>query len=533
MSKCSPKAALSTCLLAAVTLVAACSGSIGEDGSTSLALSRPTGCGIMRAGEGLRRGDVLKSCNGRFSIALQTDSNLVLYDTSVPIIATNTAGRNAAMLMMQVDGNLVLYDTMSQALWSTGTSGNPGAYLALQDDGNVVIRAASGAALWVSNTVAGSCPGLAACRDQAVDCSARIQSCIDATPAGGVVELAAGRYSLARPIEIAKPMTLRTKGSAGAPPCAPEGPGCAELVALPELAQPFGLLVVKAAAAVDHIVIDGNRLARAGGPAAASCIAGNTSPGFNAAYFCSSCAFTNSVSRNAVCGTGLQIAKGNKITVTRSTFAGNGRHNQKMLWADGLTVHDAADSTFNDNTFIDNTDVDLIFGGCERCRIQNNTIRHTADTAGGSFVALMIHKWPTTSGSYANVDVSGNRVDCGPARACGSGLYIASESWYPETPFGSQAPGQVSGAIHDNTVVNAMNGVYVAARGLAIYRNGVLNAHGVPIPSSCGKTLVSATPYVISPTAASIDFAGENVDEKMKVHFSSANWSGCVPNWPF
>lgn len=374
----------------------------------------------------------------------------------------------------------------------------------------------------------------ASCCGQPVDCSATLQACINATPTGGVLELPACRLSLAAQLQVGKPMTIRTAGKAGAPPCPQSGGGCAELFALPGLAQPLGLIVVKAAATLDHLVLDGNRQGRASGPAAAKCTATpmENAYGYNGAYACSDCAFTNSVSRYALCGTGLEVQKGSNITVTGSTFAWNGRHNQKQLWADGLTVHDAPDSTFSSNTFLDNTDVDLIFGGCPRCKIQNNTINHSGDVAGGAFVALMIQKWPSTSGHYADVEVSGNQVDCGPARACGSGIYVGSESWYPETPYGTLSGG-ASGAIRNNAVVNAMNGLYIAAQGLFIYKNGVLNAHGIQIPNSCKKSLVSVTPYVVSPTAKAIDFNGENVDPTMKIHFSNANWSGCIPNWPF
>ena len=379
------------------------------------------------------------------------------------------------------------------------------------------------------------CPPLAPFRNTANDAAAVLQKCIDDTPDGGTLELAVGYYAVGVGVTINKPMTLRTLGkSAADAPCKVDGSDCAQIVPTASFVTPLGMLQVKASATVDHMVLNGLRGFRTGQPAYNKCKAGDNGPGHNGALLCSSCAFTNSVSAYALCGTGLVVGGPNtKVTVTNSTFAYNGVHDQQNLWSDGLTVHDASQSVFSGNTFIDNTDVDLIFGGCQHCKIQNNKIIHGPDVAGGSFAALMIHKWPTTSGSYDGVDVSGNSVDCGPNRRCGSGLYIASESWYPETPFGTKVAGQTSGAIHDNSVVNAMNGLYVAAMGLEIYHTGVLNAHNTPIPASCGKTLTSVTPYVISPTAKSIDFHGENVDPVMKVHFSSAYWAGCIPNWPF
>src|SRR5260370_7290802 len=60
-------------------------------------------------------------------------------------------------LVMQGDGNLVLYivDT-GFALWSTNTSGTPVTHAILQTDGNFVCYDAAGKAYWASNTAIGS-----------------------------------------------------------------------------------------------------------------------------------------------------------------------------------------------------------------------------------------------------------------------------------------------------------------------------------------------------------------------------------------
>jgi subtilase family serine protease len=56
-------------------------------------------------------------------------------------------------LAMQSDGNLVLYNTTNgMAVWSSGTYGNPGAYAVVQSDGNFVVYSAGGKALWASST---------------------------------------------------------------------------------------------------------------------------------------------------------------------------------------------------------------------------------------------------------------------------------------------------------------------------------------------------------------------------------------------
>ncbi len=112
----------------------------------------PTGCGAITEGEGLIRGGSVKSCNGRYLFAMQTDGNLVLYDGSKAIWNTSSEGTTAYVATMQTDGNFVLYDTRHAASWASGTYGHGGARLAVQDDGNLVVYATNGAALWASHT---------------------------------------------------------------------------------------------------------------------------------------------------------------------------------------------------------------------------------------------------------------------------------------------------------------------------------------------------------------------------------------------
>lgn len=390
-----------------------------------------------------------------------------------------------------------------------------------------------------------TCPEAASVRGSDVDASELLQGCLDRTPEGGALALEPGAYSVGAQLRLDRAITLTTRGRHGSAACAADSAhGCAELVALPAMSEPFGMFLATAAVTIDHIVLNGNRQARVGSAAHDSCASGaDNAPGFNAAMRCDGCAFRHSVSMYAVCGTGLLVTGdvdnaqpgrepiGTGIAIEDSAFAYNGRHRTPNLWADGLTVHDVTDSTFTGNRFIDNTDIDLIFGGCAGCTIRNNTVTHTADPEAGAYAAIMIQKWSTTSGRYENVEVSGNRIDCGPLLNCGSGLYIGSESWYDGTPYGTLADGETSGAITGNAVTNAMNAVYIAARGLAIHGNDFFNAHGTPIPTSCGNEITSETPIVVSPTTRSCHFNLENVDLPMSIHYSSASWAGCIPNY--
>ena len=90
--------------------------------------------------------------NGNYAFIMQTDGNLVLYNGSTAIWASNTSGNPGAYCTMQSDGNLVVYSSSGGALWATGTNGNPGAYVTLQTDGNVVVYSSSNVALWATGT---------------------------------------------------------------------------------------------------------------------------------------------------------------------------------------------------------------------------------------------------------------------------------------------------------------------------------------------------------------------------------------------
>jgi hypothetical protein len=112
----------------------------------------PTACGSLQPGHGLSAGESLKSCDGRFLLAMQGDGNFVLYQAGKALWNAATSGKDGYFVAMQGDGNLVVYDRHASALWNSHTSGNAGASLALQDDGNLVVYSTASKALWNSGT---------------------------------------------------------------------------------------------------------------------------------------------------------------------------------------------------------------------------------------------------------------------------------------------------------------------------------------------------------------------------------------------
>ncbi len=108
-------------------------------------------CGWMISRQRLERGRRLLSCDGRFSLELQQDGNLVLYKMGVALWSTNTWGKDGAVAVMQTDGNFVLYNSAGAPLWASGTY-SPGASLSLQTDGNLVVYGQTGGPVWSSGT---------------------------------------------------------------------------------------------------------------------------------------------------------------------------------------------------------------------------------------------------------------------------------------------------------------------------------------------------------------------------------------------
>jgi len=123
-----------------------------DAGAVMSADAGPSPCGYLGGGSSLASGGALASCDGRFSLAMQGDGNLVLYFGATVLWSTGTAGNGGATLSMQTDGNLVVYSSADAALWSSGTAGNAGASLALQTDGNLVVYSAADVAVWSSQT---------------------------------------------------------------------------------------------------------------------------------------------------------------------------------------------------------------------------------------------------------------------------------------------------------------------------------------------------------------------------------------------
>lgn len=85
---------------------------------------------------------------GNYSLILQPDGNLVLYNGTAAVWATATNGKGGSQLTLQSDGNLVLYDQNYNSIWATGTNGTSPGWLILGADGSLKLFDASNILRW-------------------------------------------------------------------------------------------------------------------------------------------------------------------------------------------------------------------------------------------------------------------------------------------------------------------------------------------------------------------------------------------------
>lgn len=98
--------------------------------------------------------ETIQSANGRFTLQMQGDGNLVLSETGgKPIWATGTVGSSGAGLVLQDDGNAVIYNSQNQPVWASNTVGRRASEFVLNNDANLVLYAADGTKLWESGSV--------------------------------------------------------------------------------------------------------------------------------------------------------------------------------------------------------------------------------------------------------------------------------------------------------------------------------------------------------------------------------------------
>jgi hypothetical protein len=105
--------------------------------------------------------------NGNYTLVMQSDCNLVLYNNGVAVWSsgTNGQGTNCSLVMQSSDCNLVIYNGAppGNAVWASNTA-SLGAFrqcsLTMQADGNAVVYTGQGTAVWDTGGFATAPPAL-------------------------------------------------------------------------------------------------------------------------------------------------------------------------------------------------------------------------------------------------------------------------------------------------------------------------------------------------------------------------------------
>jgi hypothetical protein len=114
----------------------------------------------LNSGQTLTPGQHLVSPSGQYSLVMQSDGNLALYDSSNNFLWGSNQNLGVpltvASVAMQTDGNLVLYDANGGFLWGSVQQGAPstGQQLSVNNAGSIVLTDASGAVIWSAGGVA-------------------------------------------------------------------------------------------------------------------------------------------------------------------------------------------------------------------------------------------------------------------------------------------------------------------------------------------------------------------------------------------
>ena len=125
--------------------------------AATAALAQPWDGGRPRARDSLSAGERLNgpngqlvSAGGRYTLDMQGDCNLVIYEGRRPVWASGTHGRGMnCYAEMQQDGNLVVYTMARRPVWATGTHGRGGNLAVLTEDGRLVVTVRPGE-IWAS-----------------------------------------------------------------------------------------------------------------------------------------------------------------------------------------------------------------------------------------------------------------------------------------------------------------------------------------------------------------------------------------------
>lgn len=113
----------------------------------------PRGGNLLGGGQQMDLNQYLQSPDGRITLLLQTDGNLVLYGPGYHVLwHAGAGGKGVTRAVMQTDGNFVLYRANNTWVWQTGSGGIGANRVVVQSDGNLVVYRPNNTWVWQAGT---------------------------------------------------------------------------------------------------------------------------------------------------------------------------------------------------------------------------------------------------------------------------------------------------------------------------------------------------------------------------------------------
>lgn len=365
-----------------------------------------------------------------------------------------------------------------------------------------------------------------------------------ADPAVTVINLPPGTYLVDEPIVITRPnFTIRTAGLAGNTQNCQQLPAgsCAILLASWQwnhcindgtcfngFVQAYNTYDVT----LDHLIFDGSKTNRASTYAATLC---GTDPsyGFNVrmaecggASATDRCEFTYNLTRNALCGTGLQFA-GNYALIQGNAAFNNGTSARP---SDGLTIERNNNGIVNDNRAYNNTKFGIRVGTARNSQIQSNWIQQNGVYAAAG---LVLGNFTETqgaghSGDFTYTNIRYNTINC-YNYDCGFGLDIGPDPWKSSDTANTRGGLVTANNINAARVLINFGGAGISTNRVTVTNNTLTNPPTYSMQLSPGSSCY-VTPNVLQnlPNNNSLGICGNFADVD-PIATSYNCYLGCYP----
>ncbi len=354
------------------------------------------------------------------------------------------------------------------------------------------------------------CEALSALRDKPSDASAILQACVDQAPAGSVLEIPAGVYSLQRQVRLARSITLTTQGTTpeSAPCGEATGRRCAEFFRAPDFSADDSLRTAEKRRAnsgefvfeltgegvgLDHVVVNGLSSLRVKKKAAPD------DGQLVSVRACSACKVSSVEVRESPYKAAVSIDESSEVTVERCSVAGGGDEISPGM---GIRVRKSKSVRVVQNELKGSALFDISVSSCQGCEVSENLAwRPPVGTESAAVASIRV-----LSGDVA---VKNNWVDCSGA-GCNAAYLIGA----PGKGSSERDGGSIRAA--NNVAFNAPFGFFFGA-GPKIESSGNVAAGGTGTLACRGRGFSS---FAKSSDAA-VEGSSEGTEQLREARFSA------------